>query len=93
MHNTALILIEACGLKEIGGWRRIFPTVLKRHVVPASAGAMVFAVCADGTVPSVERLIWVPVRVPFLTFAAVIASFFTFVVVTAFIRASAQGDE
>ena len=37
----------------------------------ASGAASVFACWAEGTVPSVERLICAPVRLPFLTLVAV----------------------
>ena len=50
----------------------------------ASGGAIELARLATGTVPSVEALIWVPVIVPGLILAPVIALFFTFGVVTAF---------
>ena len=45
---------------------------------------VVRACVAVGTFPRVDELICVPVSVPVLTFAAVMASFLTFAVVTAF---------
>ena len=59
---------------------RIFMAVLAVVAVFA-----VLALLAEGTVPSLERLIWAPVIVPFLIFAAVTAPFLICFVPTEFL--------
>ena len=61
-----------------GGVRELaVPAVVELFAVDAAV--------ADGTVPSFARLIWVPVIVPFLIFAAVTAWFLICLVPTLFL--------
>ena len=78
------VFIEADGLRGQRAGIRVNPTVLEGGRCQPSGAAIELARVATGTVPRVAELIWVPVSVPGLTLAAVIALFFTFGVVTAF---------